>query len=257
MPRASPSMMWLASRCPLQRFFRAAHRGAKYGPYLQRSVLFSQLFHLSLCCSQVRFMVLRMSNSAHALWTTAMSACSESPWMITLGCPTYRANAVRLRLANGPLLPCFSRGMATICLYTVTVATQTVIIGTSSSVFRRQWSHFVTGVLGWTCDRASCLFSLPPARRQTLHQDCFRPSLVGSPGAGTSIATGSSRLLTSRSISSSTGGRSRASPLVPHQQVPATSEQRLDLAEQKRPTKTCEFNSGTVKSAHNSGYQFG
>ena len=113
-------------------------------------------------------------------------------------------------------------------------------------VFRRQWSHFVTGVPGWTCDRASCLFSLPRARRQTLHQDCVRSSLFGSPSAGTSIATGSSRLLTSRSISSSTSGRSRASPKVPRQQVPATSEQRPDIAEQKRPTTMCEFNNGTV-----------
>ena len=27
-------------------------------------------------------------SNAHASWMTAMSACSESPWMITLGCPT-------------------------------------------------------------------------------------------------------------------------------------------------------------------------
>ena len=41
--------------------------------------------------------------------------------MITLGCPTYRANAARLRLANRSLLPFFSRENATICLYTVDV----------------------------------------------------------------------------------------------------------------------------------------
>ena len=77
-------------------------------------------------------------SNAHASWMTAISACSESPWTITLGCPTYRANAARLRLANGSLLPFFSRGMATICLYTVSMGTRTVTIGASSSVFRKQ-----------------------------------------------------------------------------------------------------------------------
>ena len=81
-----------------------------------------------------------------------MSACSESPGMITLGCPTYRASAARLRLANGSLFPLFSRGMATICLYTVSMATRTVTFGASSSVFRKQWSHLITGVPGWVCD---------------------------------------------------------------------------------------------------------
>ena len=61
-------------------------------------------------------------SSAHASWMTAMSARSELLWMVTLGRPTYRAIAARLRLANGSLLPFFSRGMATICMYTVLMA---------------------------------------------------------------------------------------------------------------------------------------
>ena len=40
-------------------------------------------------------------------------------------------------------------------------------------VFRKQWSQWMTGVPGWTCDRASCLFSLPRARTQT-----FAPRLI-------------------------------------------------------------------------------
>ena len=43
-------------------------------------------------------------HSAHASRTTATSACSESPWMISWACPTYRANAGRLRHASGSLL---------------------------------------------------------------------------------------------------------------------------------------------------------
>ena len=66
-------------------------------------------------------------NSAYTSSMAVMSACSECPWMITLGCPTYRANAARLRLANGSLLPLFSKGIATICFYTVSVASETVI----------------------------------------------------------------------------------------------------------------------------------
>ena len=62
-----------------------------------------------------------------------VSACSESPWMITLGCPTHRANAARLRLASGSLFPFFSRMIATICLYTVSMATKSVIMDASSS----------------------------------------------------------------------------------------------------------------------------
>ena len=107
-------------------------------------------------------------SSAHASWMTAMSACSESPWMITLGCPTYRANSARQRLANGSLFSFFSRGMATICLYTVSMATKTVTIGASSSVFRKQKSHWMTGVPGCFCDRDTCLFSFPRARTQML-----------------------------------------------------------------------------------------
>ena len=84
-------------------------------------------------------------SNAHASWDDCQSACSESPWMITLGCPTYRANAARLRLANGSLFPFFSSGMATICLYTVSMATRTVTIGASSPVFRKQQSYWTTG----------------------------------------------------------------------------------------------------------------
>ena len=107
---------------------------------------------------------------AHASWMTAMSACSESPWMSTLRCPTYRANAARLRLANASLFPFYSRGMATICLYTVSMATTTVTIGASSSVCKKQQSHWMTGVSGWFCDRDTFLFSLPRSPTQMLHQ---------------------------------------------------------------------------------------
>ena len=138
-----------------------ANQDAQCEPSLQRIVLLSRLLQLSpLFTGEVRG-VAAVSN-AHASWMTAMSACSESPWMITLGCPTYRANAVRPRLANGSLFPFFTRGMATICS-----------IGASSSVFRKQQSHWMTGVPGWFCDRDTCLLSLPQARTQTLHQGLF------------------------------------------------------------------------------------
>ena len=159
-----------ADHCRLQCLFCPANRDAECEPSPQRIVLLSRLLHLSPCCSQGEVRGVAAVSNAHASWMTAMSACFESPWMITLGCPTYRANAARLRQANGSRFPFFSRGMAAICLCTVSMATKTVTIGASSSVFMKQMSHWMTGVPGWFCDRDTCLFSLPRARTQMLHQ---------------------------------------------------------------------------------------
>ena len=124
-------------------------------------------------------------------------------------------HASRARLTTWLDLCCPS---STICLHTVSMTSKSDHWRFFFSLFKKQ-SHWVIGVLGWTCDRGSHQF-LPRARTQTLHQDmpgvcvspwCFRSSLVGSPCAGTSITTGggtSSRPINARSIfsgSSSTG----------------------------------------------------
>ena len=50
-------------------------------------------------------------------------------FLVFFGCPTYRANAARLRLANGSGNHLF---------YNVSMSTKIVTIGTSSSVFRKR-----------------------------------------------------------------------------------------------------------------------
>ena len=63
-----------------------------------------------------------------------MNDCHECVLRVSLddlGCPTYRANAARLRLANGSLLPFLSKRVAAIRLYTVSMAARTVFVGAS------------------------------------------------------------------------------------------------------------------------------
>ena len=55
-------------------------------------------FESLLCAGEVRGVA--AVNNAHASWMTALSACSESPWMITLGCPTCRANAAHTAICK-------------------------------------------------------------------------------------------------------------------------------------------------------------
>ena len=84
-------------------------------------------------------MVLPAVSNAHASWMTAMSACSESPLNDQFGMSDVSCECGQTATWQTDLYFPFSQeGMATICLYTMSMAIRTVTIVASPSVFSKQ-----------------------------------------------------------------------------------------------------------------------
>ena len=135
--------------------------------------------------------------------------------------------------------------MATICVYTVSMATRTVTIG--ASPLSGSLVALDDGCAWLVCDRDTCLFSLPRARTQTLHQGLIwqmGESMMSPLVTGWLIGCrnfdrnwwfhffSSHQLIHSPSPRQQVGDLELL-PLAPHPHMPATSEQQLDIAQRR------------------------